>query len=152
MSKPTTWQFNLMSSCHDKDNDTLWCIGLCQDVMTKTSQTMSYLHSKCHYWVKDLMTVVINMHKPSFIFMTYVMSWLWRCHASLMHTPSSKVLPIVFLRIHCFMFHEQSQMVWEVSAISIFKGTIVFLTLWQLEIAFHMKCCINAITIANCSR
>jgi len=42
------------------------------------------------------MTVVINMHKPYFIFKTYVMSWLWRCHASLMHTPSSKVLPTFF--------------------------------------------------------
>jgi len=21
--------------------------------MSKTSQTMSYLHSKCHYWAKD---------------------------------------------------------------------------------------------------
>jgi len=35
----------------------------------------------------------INMRKPYFIFKTYVMSWLWRCHVSLMHTPSSKVLP-----------------------------------------------------------
>jgi len=24
------------------------------------------------------MTVVTNMHKTSFIFITYVMSWLWR--------------------------------------------------------------------------
>jgi len=39
------------------------------------------------------MTVVTNMHKTSFIFLTCVMSWLWRCHVSLMHTPSSKVLP-----------------------------------------------------------
>jgi len=70
MTKPTTWQFNLI---------------LCQDVIT-----MSYLHSKCHYWAKD---TVINMHKPYFMLKTYVMSWLWRCHVSLMHTPSSKVLP-----------------------------------------------------------
>jgi len=35
------------------------------------------------------MTVVINTHKPYFIFKT----WLWRCRVSLMHTPSSKVLP-----------------------------------------------------------
>jgi len=44
MSKPTTWQFK------------------CQVVMTgydvmvyvkMSSQTMSYLHSKCHYWEKD---------------------------------------------------------------------------------------------------
>ncbi len=42
------------------------------------------------------MTVVIIMHKTSFIFMTCVMSWLWRCHVSLMHTPSSKVLPKLF--------------------------------------------------------
>jgi len=33
----------VMSSCHDKDIDRLWCIGLCQGV-TKTPQTMSYLH------------------------------------------------------------------------------------------------------------
>jgi len=39
------------------------------------------------------MTVVINMHKTSFIFITCVMSHWWRCHVSLMHTPSSKVLP-----------------------------------------------------------
>jgi len=26
--------------------------------------------------------------KTSFIFITYVMSWLWRCHVSLMRTPS----------------------------------------------------------------
>jgi len=32
------------SSCHDKDTDRLWCIGLCQGVKPKTSQTMSYLH------------------------------------------------------------------------------------------------------------
>jgi len=37
------------------------------------------------------MTVVTNMHKTSFIFTTYVMSLLWRCHVSLMHTPSSSV-------------------------------------------------------------
>ncbi len=36
------------------------------------------------------MTVVINMHKTSFIFVTCVMSWLWRCHVSLMHTPQVK--------------------------------------------------------------
>jgi len=33
-----------------------------------------------------------KMHKTSFIFMVCVMSWLWRRHVSLMHTPSSKVL------------------------------------------------------------
>jgi len=43
----------VISSCHDKDTDRLWCIGLFQGVITKTSQTMSYLHSKCHTWVKD---------------------------------------------------------------------------------------------------
>jgi len=31
------------------------------------------------------MTVVINMHKTSFIFITCVMSGLWRRHVSLMH-------------------------------------------------------------------
>jgi len=43
----------VISSCHDKDTDRLWCIGLFQGVITKTSQTMAYLHSKCHTWVKD---------------------------------------------------------------------------------------------------
>jgi len=51
MSKPTTWQFNLV---------------LCQVVMTKTltgyncyglsichKDILMYLHSKCHYWAKD---------------------------------------------------------------------------------------------------
>jgi len=33
------------------------------------------------------MTAVTNMHKTSFIFITYVMSWLWRCHVSLMTHP-----------------------------------------------------------------
>jgi len=65
-----------MSSCHDKDisNNVIFAFK------------MSLL-SKNH-----LMTVVINMHKPYFIFKTCVMSWLWRCHVSLMHT-SIKVLP-----------------------------------------------------------
>jgi len=34
----------VMSRCHGKDTDRLWCIGLCQGVITKTSQTMSCLH------------------------------------------------------------------------------------------------------------
>jgi len=34
----------VMSSRHDKDTERLRSIGLCQDVITKTSQTMSYLH------------------------------------------------------------------------------------------------------------
>jgi len=43
------------------------------------------------------MTVVTNMHK------TYVMSWLWRCHVSLMHTPSGKVFPIIInAGHHCY--------------------------------------------------
>jgi len=37
------------------------------------------------------MTVVINMYK------TCVMSGLWRCHVSLMHTPSSKVLQFILI-------------------------------------------------------
>jgi len=43
---------------------------------------------------RHLMTVVTNMHKPYFIFKTSVMSWLWRCCVSLMHTPSSKASPL----------------------------------------------------------
>jgi len=39
---------------------------------------------------RHLKTVVINMHKPYFIFKTCVMSWLWMCHVSLMNTLSSK--------------------------------------------------------------
>jgi len=34
----------VISSFHDKDTDKLGCVGLCQGVMTETSQTMSYLH------------------------------------------------------------------------------------------------------------
>jgi len=34
MSKPTTWQFNLILC---QDTDRLWCYGLGQDVITKTS-------------------------------------------------------------------------------------------------------------------
>jgi len=34
----------VMSYCHDKDTDRQVDIGLCQGVMTKTSQTISYLH------------------------------------------------------------------------------------------------------------
>jgi len=45
---------------------------------------------------RHVMTVVINMHKPYFIFKTYVMSWLWRCPVSLMHASSSKVLSTFF--------------------------------------------------------
>jgi len=41
------------------------------------------------------MTTVINIHKESFMFMTGVMSCLWQCHVSLMHTPSNKVLPSI---------------------------------------------------------
>jgi len=60
----------VMSSCHDKDTDRLWCIGLCQDVI-KTSQTMSYLHYKMSLLSEwHLMTAVINMHTTSFIFIT----------------------------------------------------------------------------------
>jgi len=39
------------------------------------------------------MTTVINIHEDSFMFMTGVMSCLWQCRVSLMHTPSNKVLP-----------------------------------------------------------
>jgi len=45
---------------------------------------------KCHNWANDT-------YKTSFIFRTCVMSWSWRCHVSLMHTPSSKVLPSVHI-------------------------------------------------------
>jgi len=38
------------------------------------------------------MTTVTNIHKDSFMFMAGVMSCLWQCHVSLMHTPSNKVL------------------------------------------------------------
>jgi len=51
---------------------------------------------------RHLMTVVINIHRPYFIFKIYVMSWLW-CHVSLMHTPSSKVLP-TFLMLEKIIF------------------------------------------------
>jgi len=38
----------VMSSCHDKDTDRLWCVNV-----KVSSQTMSYLHSKCHNWAND---------------------------------------------------------------------------------------------------
>jgi len=43
-------KFNYLSamSCLRLIYHRLGCIGLCQGVITKTSQTMSYLHSKCH--------------------------------------------------------------------------------------------------------
>jgi len=44
--------------------------------------------------------VIITMYKTSFIFMTCVMSWLWRCHVSLMHIPSSKVLSFILCQQH----------------------------------------------------
>jgi len=92
MSKPTTWQFNFI---------------LCQVVITKTLtgyDVMVYIklswkrHLKqCHICIQNVIierkTLNDSRHKPYFIFKTYVMSWLWRCHVSLMHTPSSKVLP-----------------------------------------------------------
>jgi len=71
MSKPTT-------SCHDKDTDRLWFMARCYN-----KDIFAFKMSLLNEW--HLMTVVINMHKSYFIFMT--------CHASLMHTPSSKVLP-----------------------------------------------------------
>jgi len=39
------------------------------------------------------MSTVINIHKDYFMFRTGVMSCLWQCHVSLMHTPSNTVLP-----------------------------------------------------------
>jgi len=34
----------VMSSCHDKDTDRLWCIGLCQGV------------KQCHIFIKSVLT------------------------------------------------------------------------------------------------
>jgi len=36
----------VMSSCHDKDTDRLWCIGLCQGVILK----------QCHICIKNVRT------------------------------------------------------------------------------------------------
>jgi len=44
---------------------------------------------KCHLLSYDIFNANMTLQ-------TYSMSWLWRCHVSLMHTPSSKVLPNVF--------------------------------------------------------
>jgi len=63
---------------------------------------------QCHICIQNaiflserrLMTVVTNMHK------TYVMSWLWRCYVSLMHTPSSKVLPKCLLTLMSPNLHD----------------------------------------------
>jgi len=74
LSLQRLWQ--VMSRCHNKDilNNVIFALK------------MSLLSER------HLMTVV--MHKPYFIFKTYVMvcHMLCRCHVSLMHTPSSKVL------------------------------------------------------------
>jgi len=47
-----------MSSCQDKDTDRLWCIGLCQGVITKTS---------CHICIQNViierMTLNDSCHK-----------------------------------------------------------------------------------------
>jgi len=51
----------VMSSCHDKDTDGLWCIGLCQGVITKTSQNV----------ITERMTLNDSCHKHAyFIFIT----------------------------------------------------------------------------------
>ncbi len=70
-------------------------LGLGVRVGVGVGQIMSYLHSKWQLSEWHLMKVV--MHKTSSIFMTCVMLWLWRCHVSFMHTPSSKVLPITHI-------------------------------------------------------
>jgi len=76
-----SWQ----PSCHDKDTDRLWCCGLCQDVINKDiSNNVLFAFKMLLLSERHLIRVVINMHKHYFIFTTYVMSWLWRCHASLM--------------------------------------------------------------------
>jgi len=33
----------VMSSCHDKDTDRLWCIGLCQGVITDISNKVIFV-------------------------------------------------------------------------------------------------------------
>jgi len=52
----------VMSSCHDKDSDRLWCIGLCH---------VKECHICIHNVIIEQMTL-INMHKTS-----CVTSWLW---------------------------------------------------------------------------
>jgi len=72
------------------------------------------------------MTFVINMHKPYFIFKTYVMSLLWwRRHVSLMHIPSSKVLPSFLDRSHSVKLHSLSQLDIEVCGL---VGKLCFLS------------------------
>jgi len=55
-----THVFNVMSNCHDKDTDRLWCIGLCQYVITKTSQ--------CHICIKNVIIDHIMAGVMSVIF------------------------------------------------------------------------------------
>lgn len=50
-----------------------------------------------------LMTNAINIHKDSFMSMTGVMSQLWQCHVSLIHTPLNKVLPKEELYDSCYV-------------------------------------------------
>jgi len=54
-------------SCHDKDTDRLCCIGLCQVVITKTSQTMTLMQM-------TLVNDTFNDSCQKQIFRTYVMS------------------------------------------------------------------------------
>jgi len=60
---------------------------------------MYWFMSRCHN--KDISNNVIFALKMLLmsewhLMKVHVMSWLWRCHVSLMHTPSSKVLPYFF--------------------------------------------------------
>jgi len=47
--------------------------------------------TQCHICIQNViierMTLSnsLNMHKISFIFMIWVLSWLWRCHVSLIN-------------------------------------------------------------------
>jgi len=51
----------------------LWFVSRCHNKDILNNVIFGFKISLCE---RHLMTVVINMHKPYFIFKTYVMSWL----------------------------------------------------------------------------
>jgi len=67
---------HVCDNCHDKDTDRLlyWLMSRCHNKDILNNDIFAFKMSLLSE--KHLMTVVINMHKPHFIFKTYVMSWL----------------------------------------------------------------------------
>jgi len=73
------------------------------DVMVYVKMSLRRHLKQCHICIQNVIierkTLNDSCHKHAyFIFKTDVMSWLWRCHVSLRHTSSNKVLPNVLTR------------------------------------------------------